>query len=295
MNNSSKKLKNIFKELHITTSTNSIKSQDIKIENSLNSNNPIVVKGLSAIILQGVKLKASDIHIEPLQKKTRVRYRIDGILYTKESFDISLHTSFISRLKIISHLDITEHRTPQDGKFKFQIEDKTIDFRVSIVPLITGEKAVIRILNKEIVNFELEHLGFSSSEYKKIIKLIYRQNGIILSSGPTGSGKTSLIYSILKKLNNPSVNISTVEDPVEYEIEGINQVQFIKNSLDFSTILKSYLRQDPDILMIGEIRDYETAEIAVKAALTGHLVLSTIHTNDSISGIYRLLNIGIHI
>lgn len=293
MNNSSKKLKNIFKELHISTSINSIKSQDIKIENSLNSNNPIVVKGLSAIILQGVKLKASDIHIEPLQKKTRVRYRIDGILYTKESFDISLHTSFISRLKIISHLDITEHKTPQDGKFKFQIEDKTIDFRVSIVPLITGEKAVIRILNKEIVNFELEHLGFSSSEYNKILKLIYRQNGIILSSGPTGSGKTSLIYSILKKLNNPSVNISTVEDPVEYEIEGINQVQFIKNSLDFSTILKSYLRQDPDILMIGEIRDYETAEIAVKAALTGHLVLSTIHTNDSISGIYRLLNIGI--
>ena len=290
---SSKKLKNIFKELKSSTSKKSNRISDLKIENSLDSNNPIVVKGLSAIILRGVEEGASDIHIEPLKDKTRIRYRMDGILYTKEYFDISLHPSFISRLKIISNLDITEHRVPQDGKFKFEIGDMTIDFRVSIVPLITGEKAVIRILNKDIVDFDLENLGFSELEYKEILKLINKKNGIILASGPTGSGKTSLIYSILKKLNTPMLNISTVEDPVEYEIEGINQVQFVSGSLDFSTILKSYLRQDPDVLMIGEIRDYDTAEIAIKAALTGHLVLSTIHTTDAVSGIYRLLNIGI--
>lgn len=291
--NSSKKLQNIFKELQSSTSKKGTKLSNIKIEASLDSNNPIVVKGLSAIILQGVKQGASDIHIEPLKTHTRIRYRIDGILYTKEHFHISLHPSFISRLKIISNLNITEHRIPQDGKFKFEIQNKTIDFRVSIVPLITGEKAVIRILNKDIVDFDLKNLGFSDIEYKKILKLISKKNGIILASGPTGSGKTSLIYSILKKLNTPMLNISTVEDPVEYEIEGINQVQFANGSLDFSTILKSYLRQDPDVLMIGEIRDYDTAEIAIKAALTGHLVLSTIHTNDAVSGIYRLLNIGV--
>ena len=288
----SHKLKSILDEMKISTGARKKDYENIKIETSLDSNNPIVVKGLSAIILQGVKYRASDIHIEPQRDKTRIRYRIDGILHCENTLDISLHPSLISRLKIISKLNITEHRMPQDGKFKFQIEDKTIDFRVSIVPLITGEKAVIRILNKDIVNFDLESIGFNKSEYKEISKMINRKNGIILASGPTGSGKTSLIYSMLKKLNTSEVNISTVEDPVEYEIAGINQVQH-SEKLDFSTILKSYLRQDPDILMIGEIRDRETAEIAIKSALTGHLVLSTIHTNDAVSGIFRLLNIGI--
>ena len=175
-----------------------------------------------------------------------------------------------------------------------KIDEKTIDFRVSIVPLITGEKGVIRILDSESYNFNLENIGLSLEDYNKISNLINKKNGIILACGPTGSGKSSLIYSILKKLNNGVVNISTVEDPVEYEIEGINQVQYNQEiGRDFSTILKAYLRQDPDILMIGEIRDYETAEIGVKSALTGHLVLSTLHTYDSLSGIFRLLNIGI--
>lgn len=289
----SEKIKEIFKELNSHTKKQKI-SKEIKIDTSLETDNPIVVKGLSAIILLGVEKKASDIHIEPLKDRTRIRYRIDGILYEELNFNSSLHSSLISRLKIISKLDITEKKTPQDGKFRMEIEGKTIDFRVSIVPLITGEKGVIRILDSESYNFNLENLGLKLDDYTKLSNLINKKNGIILACGPTGSGKSSLIYSILKKLNNGKVNISTVEDPVEYEIEGINQVQYNQEvGRDFATVLKAYLRQDPDILMIGEIRDYETAEIGVKSALTGHLVLSTLHTYDTVSGIFRLLNIGI--
>lgn len=291
--NSSEKIKDIFKEMS-SHSKKSKFSTELSIDSSLESNNPIVVKGLSAIILSGVEKKASDIHIEPLKDRTRIRYRIDGILHEEMNIDSSLHSSLISRLKIISKLDITERKLPQDGKFRMEIDEKNIDFRVSTVPLITGEKAVIRILDRENYSFELENLGLNLENFNKISNLINKKNGIILACGPTGSGKSSFIYSILKKLNNGQVNISTVEDPVEYEIEGINQVQYNQEiGRDFSTVLKAYLRQDPDILMIGEIRDYETAEIAVKAALTGHLVLSTLHTYDSISGIFRLLNIGV--
>ena len=291
--NNSEKIREIFKGLNSNTKK-SKNTTELKIDSSLETNNPIVVKGLSAIILLGVEKRASDIHIEPLKNRTRIRYRIDGLLYEEMGFDISLHSSIISRLKIISNLDITEKKLPQDGKFRMKIDEKTIDFRVSIVPLITGEKRVIRILDSESYNFNLENIGLSLEDYNKISNLINKKNGIILACGPTGSGKSSLIYSILKKLNNGVVNISTVEDPVEYEIEGINQVQYNQEiGRDFSTILKAYLRQDPDILMIGEIRDYETAEIGVKSALTGHLVLSTLHTYDSLSGIFRLLNIGI--
>lgn len=291
--NNSDKLKDIFKELH-NLPKKSRNTADLKIDNSLESDNSLVVKGLSAIILQGVKKKASDIHIEPMRDRTRIRYRVDGILYEEMVLDLNLHMSLISRLKIISHLDITEKKLPQDGKFQMEIDKKVIDFRVSIVPLINGEKGVIRILDREILDFNLENIGFLEEDYAKIVQLINKKSGILLSCGPTGSGKSSLIYSILKRLNTESINISTVEDPVEYELDGINQVQYNQEiGRDFATILKSYLRQDPDVLMIGEIRDYETAEIAVKSALTGHLVLSTLHTNDSVSGIYRLLNIGI--
>lgn len=291
--NNSEKLKDIFKELNNLPRKNKNISS-INIDSSLEAKNSPIVKGLRAIVTQGVEKRASDIHIEPLKEELRVRYRIDGILYEELRLDISLHQYLISRLKIVSHLDITEKRIPQDGKFQFEIAGKIIDFRVSIVPLITGEKAVIRILDKEGLNFNLENLGFSEENYNKIIKLINKKSGILLSCGPTGSGKSSLIYSILKRLNDGKVNISTVEDPVEYEIAGINQVQYNHEiGRDFATILKAYLRQDPDILMVGEIRDYETGEIAVKSALTGHLVLSTLHTNDSVSGIFRLLNIGI--
>lgn len=290
--NTSEKIKGILKELNSTKRTKD--SQFSKKDTSLDSENSIIVKGLHAIILYGVEKKASDIHIEPLKQRTRVRYRIDGILYEELSIDSSLNSHLISRLKIISQLDITEKKLPQDGKFRLEIEERIIDFRVSIVPLITGEKAVIRILDEGSSNFTLENLGFSNMDYRKILELISKKNGIFLSCGPTGSGKSSLIYSILKKLNNGQVNISTVEDPVEYEIVGINQVQYnLEIGRDFSTILKAYLRQDPDILMIGEIRDLETAQIAVKSALTGHLVLSTLHTYDSVSSIFRLLNIGV--
>lgn len=287
------KIQDIFKELQ-TTSIRKTKVLDTKIDNSLDTDSPLIVKGLNAIVFQGIEKNASDIHIEPLKEGTRVRYRIDGILIEGEKISSSLHSPLISRLKIISQLDITEKRIPQDGKFTFDIDDKTIDFRVSIVPLITGEKAVIRILNTNVIDFTLENIGFSEEDYIKISKLINKKNGILLASGPTGSGKSSLIYSILKKINDGTINISTVEDPVEYEIAGINQVQYNSEiGRDFATILKAYLRQDPDVLMIGEIRDQETAEIAIKSALTGHFVLSTIHTNDAISGIFRLLNIGV--
>lgn len=291
LKNNSEKLKSILKEMQ---QYNISSKKELFDESSLEDTNPIVIKGLNAIIQQGVKSKASDIHLEPQKNYLRVRYRLDGVLIDGEEFDLTLHNAIISRLKILSNLDITEKKLPQDGKFKMKIDDEEIDFRVSIVPLITGEKAVIRILDKNHFDFSLEKLGFSNEDYDKITKLIARKNGIILSSGPTGSGKSSLIYSILKKLNSPDVNISTVEDPVEYEIEGINQVQYNSEiGRDFKTILKAYLRQDPDILMIGEIRDYETAEIAVKSALTGHLVLSTIHTNDAVTTISRLANIGV--
>lgn len=291
--NSSDKIREIFKELHSSTKKSRINSS-IKIDSSLASDSPLIVKGLGAIILQGVEKRASDIHIEPLKESVRIRYRIDGILYEEMRLDISLHSFFISRLKIMSHLDITERKLPQDGKFQLEIDKKIVDFRVSIVPLINGEKAVIRILDREILDFNLENIGFSSKDYDTINSLINKKSGILLSCGPTGSGKSSLIYSILKKLNDGKLNISTVEDPVEYEIEGVNQVQYSQDiGRDFATILKAYLRQDPDVLMIGEIRDYETAEIAVKSALTGHLVLSTLHTNDVVSGVFRLLNIGI--
>lgn len=291
LKNNNEKLKTILKEMQ---QYNISSKKEIGDENLLEDSNPIIVKWLNAIIQQGVKSKASDIHLEPQKSFLRVRYRLDGVLSEGEEVDLSLHSAIISRLKIISNLDITEKKLPQDGKFKMRIDNEEVDFRVSIAPLIKGEKAVIRILDKNNFDFNLENLGFSKEDYKKIVELIERKNGIILSSGPTGSGKSSLIYSVLKRLNSPEVNISTVEDPVEYEIEGINQVQY-NNEIgrDFKTILKAYLRQDPDILMIGEIRDYETAEIAIKSALTGHLVLSTIHTNDAVTTISRLVNIGV--
>ncbi len=286
-------IENIFKELQKKEVRNE-KSENEDIYNSLSIESPIVVKGLSAIIIHGVEREASDIHIEPNKEHIRIRYRIDGILTETEKISLDLLSPMISRLKIISNLDITERRMPQDGRFDLEVRGKKIDFRVSIMPVINGEKAVIRILDKEIVELEIEKIGMKKSDYEKLLFQLNRKNGILLISGPTGSGKSSTLYALLKKLNTGKINISTVEDPVEYEIDGINQVQ-CKNDIgrNFASVLRAYLRQDPDVLMVGEIRDQETAEIAVKAAITGHLVLSTIHTNDSIGGINRLLNIGI--
>ncbi len=288
-----REIENIFKELQKKRNKNEkIQSEDIY--KSLSTESPIVVKGLNAIIIQGVEREASDIHIEPNKDYIRIRYRIDGILVEAEKISLELLSPMISRLKIISNLDITERRMPQDGRFNLEIRGKKIDCRVSIMPVIKGEKAVIRILDREIIELEIDKIGMEKSNYERLLFQLKRKNGIFLVSGPTGSGKSSTLYALLKKLNTGEVNISTAEDPVEYEIDGINQVQ-CKNDIgrNFASVLRAYLRQDPDILMVGEIRDQETAEIAVKAAITGHLVLSTIHTNDSIGGINRLLNIGI--
>lgn len=254
--------------------------------------NSVVVKIVNTMLLKAIKEKASDIHIESYKEYIRIRYRIDGVLIEAGKIKGTIFLQYIiSRIKIMADLDIVERRMPQDGRFELDIEGKKIDFRVSIIPTINGEKCVIRILNQNIIDFDLEKLDISSSELEKILFQLNKRNGMFLLSGPTGSGKTSTLYSILKRLNTGQENILTVEDPVEYEIDGINQVQS-KNEIGrtFAVMLRAYLRQDPDILMVGEIRDYETAEIAVKASITGHMVLSTIHTNDSIGGIDKYRN-----
>lgn len=286
------------KLIKLLKNINGSEKRILHIGNNLNEEltqkNATVINAVAGIILRGVFLQASDIHIEPQKECVRIRYRIDGLLLTDCEYNINIHNQIVSRIKTISELDITNFTTPQDGKFKRKIDDNYIDFRVSTIPTTNGEKVAIRILSREIVDFDLENLGFTNDEYEKILKLISKKSGMLLASGPTGSGKTSLLYSILKKINRDDINITTVEDPVEYEIDGINQVDISHISkLGFGEVLKSFLRQDPDILMIGEIRDKETAEIGVKSALTGHLVLSTIHTSDAIGGISRLLNIGI--
>lgn len=257
--------------------------------------NSVVVKIVNTMLLKAIKDKVSDIHIESYKEYIRIRYRVDGVLIEVGKIKGTIFLQYIiSRIKIMADLDIVERRMPQDGRFELDIDGKKIDFRVSIIPTINGEKCVIRILNQNIIDFNLEKLDIDSFELKKILFQLNKRNGMFLLSGPTGSGKTSTLYSILKRLNTGQENILTVEDPVEYEIDGINQVQS-KNEIGrtFAVMLRAYLRQDPDILMVGEIRDYETAEIAVKASITGHMVLSTIHTNDSIGGIDRLINIGI--
>ncbi|MGF6906635.1 GspE/PulE family protein [Fusobacterium sp. PH5-44] len=266
----------------------------IDIEDTLNSENPIIIKGISAIIQHGLDKKASDIHIEALKDSIRIRYRIDGILLEYRKVSLSLLQGFISRLKIMSNLDITERRLPQDGSFRLKDNSKEMDFRISFIPTIHGEKAVIRILNSASINISINNLGLDNVNYQKLLKEIKKTKGIILITGPTGSGKSSTLYAIIKEINNGNINICTIEDPVENHIVGINQVQcHYEIGRDFQTMLRAFLRQDPDILMIGEIRDFPTAEIAIKAAMTGHLVFSTLHTNDAISCISRLKNIGI--
>lgn len=282
----------LFKELEKNQNIESNRYIQKKIDLEENS---VVVKIVNTMLLKAIKEKASDIHIESYKEYIRIRYRIDGVLIEAGKIKGTIFLQYIiSRIKIMADLDIVERRMPQDGRFELDIEGKKIDCRVSIIPTINGEKCVIRILNQNIIDFDLEKLDISRSELEKILFQLNKRNGMFLLSGPTGSGKTSTLYSILKRLNTGQENILTVEDPVEYEIDGINQVQS-KNEIGrtFAVMLRAYLRQDPDILMVGEIRDYETAEIAVKASITGHMVLSTIHTNDSIGGIDRLINIGI--
>jgi len=254
-----------------------------------------VVKLVNLILLDAIKKGASDIHVEPYEKDFRVRFRIDGTLYEVMKPPMKLRAAIISRLKIMSELDISERRLPQDGRIKLKLgKGKEMDFRVSICPTLFGEKVVMRLLDKSNLQLDMTKLGFEEQQLKDFLEAIDRPYGMVLVTGPTGSGKTTTLYSALSKLNEVAWNISTAEDPVEFNFFGINQVQMHEDiGLNFAAALRSFLRQDPDIIMVGEIRDFETAEIAVKAALTGHLVLSTLHTNDAPGTISRLLNMGI--
>jgi len=253
-----------------------------------------VIKLCNSIIADAVEKKASDIHIEPFEKTIKLRYRIDGELIEQPSPPISYKRALISRFKVMARLDIIERRKPQDGRIKIKVKDKTIDLRVSTLPVIWGEKIVMRILDQSNLNLDLKKLGFEPDDLKKFEKAINSPYGIILVTGPTGSGKTTTLYSALSTINTPDINIMTVEDPVEYQLPNINQVQVNPEAdLTFASALRSFLRQDPDVIMVGEIRDQETAEIAIKAALTGHLVISTLHTNDAPTTISRLADMGI--
>jgi general secretion pathway protein E len=253
-----------------------------------------VVRLVNHLILDAAEKGASDIHIEPFEHSHRVRYRIDGGLVAVDAPPKEFHAAIVSRIKILAHLDIAERRRPQDGRINISLRGRPIDVRVSTVPTIHGESVALRLLNREQTALGLGDLGFSEATVKTVRRLIEEPNGILLVTGPTGSGKTTTLYAILDALNTPDRKIITVEDPVEYQIEGINQIQVQSAiGLSFADILRSVLRQNPDILMIGEIRDAETAEIAVQAALTGHLVLSTIHTNDAASTITRLVDMGV--
>ena len=252
-----------------------------------------VIRLVNLLITRAIELRASDIHLEPFEGDFKVRYRVDGVLHDVEAPPTRLQAAVISRIKIMAKLNIAERRLPQDGRIKLRVLGKEIDFRVSTLPTMFGESVVLRILDRESVILDLEQLGFPGYDLTKFRDLIHRPYGIILVTGPTGSGKTTTLYAALSEINSPEKKIITVEDPIEYQLGGVNQVQ-VKASIDlsFANVLRSILRQDPDIIMIGEIRDAETAEIAIHSALTGHLVFSTLHTNDAAGAVTRLLEMG---
>ena len=279
------------KELFADRGTTSLVSSSQETDGVIN--NP-AVRLVDSIIKEAIPYRASDIHIEPFEKRVRVRYRIDGDLQERAEFPIETYPAICARLKILSNMNIAERRIPQDGRINLMISGKEYDFRVSSLPTVYGEKFVIRILDKTSFHFTRQDLGFTESENAVIDKMLMRPHGIILLTGPTGCGKSTTLYSFLKEVNDPTVNIITVEDPVEYTMIGINQTQVnAKANMTFAAALRSILRQDPDIIMIGEIRDEETAEIAVRAAITGHLVFSTLHTNDAPGAITRLEDMGV--
>ena len=255
-----------------------------------------VIKFSTAVVAEAIKSGVSDIHIEPYRFNSRVRYRLDGILQEQEQFSKFLHSNYgavVTRFKIMGKLDIAERRLPQDGAIPFKIDGKVVDLRLSILPTANNERIVMRVLNKDAGDISLEQLNFEETDLKNLRKAIHGTQGLVLVTGPTGSGKTTTLYSILKEVSKPHLNILTAEDPVEYELDGVGQVQ-IKDDIgfNFSTALRSFLRQDPEIILVGEMRDKETVDIGLKAALTGHLVFSTLHTNDAPSTITRLQNMG---
>jgi type IV pilus assembly protein PilB len=279
---------------------NEIQVSDLDEEVNVNelekaSEDAPVVRLVNMILLNAIKKGASDIHIEPYEKKFRVRYRVDGVLQEEMSPPLKLKNAIASRVKIMSSLDISERRLPQDGRIKLKLgQGREMDFRVSVLPTLWGEKIVMRLLDKSNLQLDMTKLGFDQKPLEDFKWAINQPWGMVLVTGPTGSGKTTTLYSALSELNKPGHNISTAEDPVEFNLMGINQVQqHDEIGLNFAASLRAFLRQDPDIIMVGEIRDFETAEIAVKAALTGHMVLSTLHTNDAPATISRLLNMGV--
>jgi len=288
-------IQDIIKEIPISEVEISHEEEQINLAELIEETDKApVIRIVNLILYQGIKNKASDIHLEAYEHKLRLRYRIDGILYESSPPPRHMHSAIVSRIKIMSKLDIAERRSPQDGRFRIKFENREVDFRVSILPTSFGEKAVLRILDKSSLCMELDKLGLKDKNlaiFNSSIKFPY---GMILITGPTGSGKTTTLYSALNQINSPDVNIITVEDPVEYQFQGMNQIAVRPEvGLTFASGLRSILRQDPDIIMVGEIRDFETADIAVKAALTGHLVFSTLHTNDAIGAITRLIDMGV--
>ncbi len=267
--------------------------EDIERLRDLASEAPII-RAVNLMISKAVELKASDIHIEPMAGLLRVRYRVDGVLREFEPVDADASAAVISRIKIMARLDIAERRLPQDGRIMLVVKGAPIDLRVSTVPTVDGESVVLRILDRTGVQLDFAGLGFSGPEFERFRRDLSEPNGIVLVTGPTGSGKTTTLYTALMQLNNDDRNLLTVEDPVEFQIDGVNQIQVKSDiGLDFASVLRAMLRHDPDIIMVGEIRDKETAEIAIQAALTGHLVLSTLHTNDAASSISRLTDMGV--
>ncbi|MBE1159410.1 type II secretion system ATPase GspE [Dyella acidiphila] len=253
-----------------------------------------VIRLVNLILQRAVEQRASDVHIEPFENRLKVRYRIDGVLHEVEAPPSSSTAAVISRVKIMAKLNIAERRLPQDGRIQLRVQGKELDLRVSTVPTSFGESVVMRILDRETVVFDFASLGFTENFRERFVEVLQRPHGILLVTGPTGSGKTTTLYTALSKINTPGVKIITVEDPVEYQLEGINQIQVKPQiGLDFANALRSIMRQDPDVIMIGEMRDLETCRIAIQSALTGHLVLSTLHTNSAAGGVTRMLDMGV--
>ncbi|WP_079509918.1 GspE/PulE family protein [Mesobacillus jeotgali] len=274
--------------MELTSPVETIKEEVLKETDS-----PII-RLVNQLLSGASALKASDIHIDPQETRIVVRYRVDGILRVERVLPKHMQNVLIARIKIMANLDITENRIPQDGRIKVNIDFHPVDMRVSTMPTVFGEKVVMRILDMGSTLNDIEKLGFNKQNLERFLKMIIKPNGIVLITGPTGSGKSSTLYAALNKLNSEEVNIITIEDPVEYQLEGINQIQVNQNvGMTFAAGLRSILRQDPDIIMVGEIRDKETVEVSVRASLTGHLVLSTIHTNDALSSVTRMLDMGV--
>ena len=267
--------------------------EDVEHLRDLASEAP-VIRLVNLILQRAVEQRASDVHIEPFENRLKVRYRIDGVLHEVEAPPSSSTAAVISRVKIMAKLNIAERRLPQDGRIQLRVQGKELDLRVSTVPTSFGESVVMRILDRESVVFDFASLGFTEAFEQRFVEVLQRPHGILLVTGPTGSGKTTTLYTALSRINTPDVKIITVEDPVEYQLEGINQIQVKPQiGLDFSGALRSIMRQDPDVIMIGEMRDLETCRIAIQSALTGHLVLSTLHTNSAAGGVTRLLDMGV--